>query len=254
MRSLPQIMVAPNGARLTKADHPNVPITHDEIVECASACFEAGADGIHAHIRDENGKHLLDADVYRRLVGALKHAVPDMAVQITTEAVGIYDAATQMKVALGSGAEMISASVREISRAGHLAAADFYGECNARGMSVQHILYDTADCELLFQTLASDDLTDPRLQVIFALGRYSSTGTSGPEELKPFLDWLTLRQINCDWAVCAFGQLEVQCLMKTVNSGGKCRVGFENSCFLSDGSIARGNPEKVTDLVEQLRP
>lgn len=254
MRSLPQIMVAPNGARLTKADHPNLPITQDEIVECAIACFAAGADGIHAHIRDENGQHLLDAEVYRHLLVALKQAVPDLAVQITTEAAGIYNAETQMDVALESGGDMISASVREICRVGRQAATDFYKECSARGISVQHILYDTEDCNLLSRTLDPHDLTDPGLQVIFVLGRYSTKGSTGPQELDPFLDWLTLQQLSCDWAVCAFGQSEVQCLTKAVNSGGKCRVGFENSWFLSDGSIARGNPEKVTDLVEQLGP
>lgn len=32
MSPLPRLMVAPNGARLTKADHPQLPITIPEIV------------------------------------------------------------------------------------------------------------------------------------------------------------------------------------------------------------------------------
>jgi len=72
--SLPQIMVAPNGARLLKPDHPESPVTQAEIVDCAKACYLAGADGIHAHIRDDQGLHLLDVGAYQELLHALKEA------------------------------------------------------------------------------------------------------------------------------------------------------------------------------------
>lgn len=82
-------MVAPNGARLLKTDHPEVPLMHAEIVACAKSCFVEGADGIHAHIRNDEGRHLLDVVAYQQLLVALKETVPKMAVQITTETVGI---------------------------------------------------------------------------------------------------------------------------------------------------------------------
>ena len=55
-------MVAPNGARRTTLDHPAVPVTDRDLVETAVACFEAGARGIHAHIRTNDQLHLLDVD------------------------------------------------------------------------------------------------------------------------------------------------------------------------------------------------
>ena len=57
---LPRLMVAPNGVRPMKKDHPKVPITIDEIVETAKLSYDAGAEAIHFHIRDENGLHVLD--------------------------------------------------------------------------------------------------------------------------------------------------------------------------------------------------
>lgn len=246
-------MVAPNGARLTKADHPNLPMTQDEIVECGVACYAAGADGLHAHIRDAHGQHLLDATIYRRLVEALREAVPEMAVQITTEAAGRYEADVQMKVALDAGADMVSASVREILRSGEDRARTFYKECADHGIAVQHILYDIADCDLLASTLRLDDLRDEALQILFVLGRYNASGTSSPEELIPFLDWMSANELAPDWAVCAFGSGETACLTKAYREGGKCRVGFENSLNLSDGRTAAGNPEKVSDLMETLK-
>ena len=252
MRPLPRIMVAPNGARRTKADHPALPITVNEIVACAKECYAAGADGLHAHIRDSSGGHLLDADQYRHLVSRVQEAVPKMAIQITTEAVGIYDPDTQMSIALTSGAEMVSASTREINRAGPSKARAFYQKAQESGIAVQHILYERDDCRILEDTIGRSALADPDLQIIFVLGSYGDNRDATPSDLDVFLSWMEEQEISPDWAVCAFGQAEVACLLKAVSHGGKCRVGFENSMVLSDGNVASSNAEKVTDLLASL--
>ena len=69
--ALPEIMVAPNGARRTTADHPALPVTIPQTVATARACFEAGAGGIHAHVRDAEQAHVLDAGLYSDLVAEL---------------------------------------------------------------------------------------------------------------------------------------------------------------------------------------
>ena len=48
---LPRIMVAPNGARRDKADHPALPLTIEETVAAAQASFAAGAQALHAQER-----------------------------------------------------------------------------------------------------------------------------------------------------------------------------------------------------------
>lgn len=245
-------MVAPNGARLLKTDHPAVPLTQTEIVDCAKACFFAGADGIHVHIRDQTGRHLLDVGAYRALLQRLKDGVPDMAVQITTEAVGIYDVDAQMDIALSSGASMVSAAVREICRAGTQAAASFYLRCADEGIAIQHILYDKTDCALLERTLPHRALTDPTLQLLFVLGRHSATSTADPSALSPFMNWLRETAITPDWAVCAFGATETECLSQAFALGGKCRVGFENSRILHSGAVAADNAQKVEELKKVL--
>ncbi|KUP93385.1 BKACE family enzyme [Tritonibacter horizontis] len=252
MRSLPRIMVAPNGARLQKSDHPALPITEAEMVACAKACFAAGAGGLHAHLRDPNGGHLLDAAAYQRLVARLKETVPQMAVQITTEAVGQYGPDVQMEIALISGADMVSVSIREILRAGQPAAAAFFRTCQQAGIAVQHILYDLEDCRVLVEALDPASLAAPDLQLLFVLGRYTAGGASSPAELDPFVDWMKAHRLTPDWAVCAFGAAETDCLCRAVARGGKCRVGFENALVLSDGRIARDNAEKVSDLAARL--
>ena len=253
MIALPRIMVAPNGARLTKTDHPAIPLNLDEIIACARDCHAAGADGIHAHIRAADGQHLLDGARYRELVSALRSEVPDLAVQVTTEAVGRYAPAAQMEVALNAGADMVSVSIREICRADMSDVRRFFHQCRDGGIAVQHILYDRGDCDLLAEVLSADDLHNPALQLLYVLGRYSENMQSTPRDLSPFIDWQTSLNIAPDWAVCAFGKNEAVCLKAAVALGGKCRVGFENSLYLSDGSTAADNAEKVKDLREFLK-
>ena len=250
--TLPRIMVAPNGARLTKADHPAIPLTLDEIVETAIACQAKGAGALHLHLRDGDGRHLLDAGAYAEALAELSRRVPGMAVQITTEAAGIYEPDHQRRVALDSGASMASISLREMLRAP--GAVAFYRACAEAGIAVQHILYDLVDAQALATTLPRDMLRDPSLQLIYVLGRYSAGQVSSPRDLDPFLDWLARTGLRPDWAVCAFGPAETDCLLHAARNGGKCRIGFENSRHNRDGSLAASNAERVHELATLCAP
>lgn len=250
MTPLPKIMLAPNGARLTKADHPALPMTPAEILDTTQACHALGVDGLHLHLRDQEGKHLLDAEAYAKALALFRSEMPGFPVQITTEAVGIYDPPHQRHIALSSGANMVSASVRELCRDDHDATRAFYNDCHRRGIAVQHILYDIADADLLTRVLDDTLLTASDLQLIFVLGRYAVGQKSDPKDLDPFLAWMTAAGLSPDWAICAFGPNETPALVRAVQAGGKCRIGFENSRQHADGSVARDNAARVAELVK----
>ncbi len=252
--ALPGLMVAPNGATRTKADHPRLPLSLDEITETARACRDAGADGLHLHLRDDEGGHLLDTGAYREALAHLATAVPGMAVQITTEAAGRYEPGHQRHVALHSGAQMVSAALREIARDDEARAARFYAACAEQGIAVQHILYAPDDAERLARTLPQDLLKARDLQLIFVLGRYLPGQSSTPDLLTPFLDWMTVADLAPDWAICAFGQGETACLRAAHAVGGKLRVGFENALVHEDGRTARDNAERVAAIAAITGP
>ncbi|WP_460273681.1 beta-keto acid cleavage family enzyme [Celeribacter sp. ULVN23_4] len=242
---LPQLMVAPNGATKTKADHPALPISMEELTQTARDCFAAGAGGFHLHLRDEDGRHLLDTGAYREAVRELSAAVPEMALQITTEASGVYLPAHQRHVALNSGAAMVSVALREMLRDEDAEARRFYARCAEHGIAIQHILYDVADAEALHRVLPDEVLQSPDLQLLFVLGRYTAGQSSAPIMLTPFVAWMHEHDLSPDWAVCAFGQGETLCLKTASRLGGKCRVGFENSLVHEDGRPAQNNAERV---------
>lgn len=242
LSTLPRVMVAPNGARRTKADHPALPVTIPETVETAAACFAAGAGALHAHVRDADGRHSLDTGLYRELLAEMARAVPDMAVQLTTESAGVYGPAAQRAVAEELTPDGISAALREMLAEGETPEAlRFYHDLAERDVAVQHILYDPGDAERL--AAFAPKLPEGPLQVIFVLGRYAELDETAPAAIRPFLE--ALEGHDLDWAVCAFGRHETAALAEALRLRGKARVGFENNLTDPEGRPARDNAERV---------
>ncbi|GAB4353721.1 MAG: 3-keto-5-aminohexanoate cleavage protein [Oricola sp.] len=250
IRPLPDIMVAPNGARRTTADHPALPVTVPQIVATAKACFAAGAGGIHAHVRDADQAHVLDAGLYGELIAELAREVPGMAVQITTEAVGRYSPEEQRAVVRAVMPEMVSVALREmIPDAETDEAARFYAWAHEAQIAVQHILYAPEEVTRLAALAAEGAVPRNGMQLLFVLGRYARNQESDPADLKPFVDAMTASGLSADWAVCAFGRGETAVLGAAFAAGGKARVGFENSLWNADGSLAADNAERVRAVV-----
>ena len=248
---LPVLMVAPNGARRTKADHPALPVSVAETVEAALACHEAGAGGLHAHVRDRQGAHVLDAGLYRELIAEMGLRAPAMAVQITTEAVGRYSPAEQRAVVRAVMPDMVSVALSEMipDPADMAEARRFYHWAHEAGIAVQHILYAPEQVAALDRQVASGVIPRADLQVLFVLGRYSEGQQSDPADLGPFRTALAATGLAADWALCAFGQAETDCLLAALKAGGKARCGFENSLWNRDGALARDNGERIAEVV-----
>lgn len=251
--TLPRIMVAPNGAHRTKADHPALPVTIPEIVACAIDCHAAGADGIHAHVRDRDGAHILDAGLYRELLAELAHVVPDMLVQITTEAVGRYSPAEQRQLVRDVRPCAVSIALREIMSENNRAITQrFFHHCAENEIAVQHILYSADEVDLLHGLIAQGVISAHGLQLLHVLGRYTAGQRSDPCDMDAPLARHQSLGMSADWAVCAFGNLETACLVMASQRGGKVRIGFENNLFDSNDQVSASNSVRVRELISAL--
>ena len=244
------IMVAPNGARRTRADHPAIPVTISETAEVVAACAEAGASAAHVHVRDSEGRHLLDADAYSALIGAIAREAPtDFVCQITTEAVGRYTPAEQMAVVRAVCPRAVSIAVKELApdEASVSQAATFYEWCVRESVGVQHIVYDAGELERLLSLARRGVIPGDRLSVLFVLGRYSANQQSDAHMLRLYLQVLDEAKGAPDmtWMLCAFGSGETACAAAAMALGGHARVGFENSLWRPDGTVAADNIETV---------
>lgn len=243
----PLIMVAPNGARRTRRDHPQVPLTIGETTATAVACYAAGAGALHLHVRDTAGRHSLDAGRYRESLAELQHAVPQMRVQISTEAAGIYSPQAQLACLAAVKPNWASVAPRELALAPDIAAR-LYATAADQGTELQHILYSEADAQLLARWMRAGVLRETAPNVLLVLGRYGASTTPPPD---PAAILARLPQVS-GWMLCAFGRDEHNHLIAAAARGGDCRVGFENSLVAPDGQPWRDNAHSVAALCARV--
>lgn len=249
------IMAAPNGARLSKRDHPELPITVVETAAEAARCREAGAAVLHAHVRDPDGAHVLDAERYRELIQAVGESCGDMLVQVTSEAVGRYGPAEQAAAVFDSAPEAASVALREMwprqGREEARRARDFYHRASGEGIHIQHILYDPGDLARFASACAAGIIPEGRRDALFVLGRYAASLEAEPGELEGFLNGEMSAVTS--WTVCAFGRRWYDCLAPAISLGGHVRVGLENNLYLRDGSPAPHSAALVLEMAEAAR-
>ncbi len=242
------IMVAPNGARRTKADHPRLPITPAEIADEAARCAEAGASVLHVHVRSDDGRHTLDAELYRAAIDAVRQRLGErMVIQVTTEAVGRYGPAEQMAMVRELRPEAVSLALAELipDEGASSEVAAFLAWLKHERIAPQYILYAPDEVVRFHDLRARGVIPQRRPFALFVLGRYGGTTEAEPRDLLPFL---AVHDAACPWAACAFGRSEAACVLTAAGLGGHARVGFENNLWRADGSLAASNAE----LVEQV--
>lgn len=246
------IMVAPNGARKTKADHERLPVSIADTVDDAERCYAAGACALHGHVRGDGDEHVLDAGLYRELITEMSGRVPDMLLQITTEAVGRYTPQQQVDCIRAVTPAMASVILKEISWNFERPdfAREFFEWCDEQRIHVQHILFSAGELDRFLEYRDQGVIPSAHRCVLFVLGRYNANFQSDPADLEPFLQ----RDLaGLDWFTCAFGYREQECVLAAIEAGGHARVGFENNLYLPNGELAEDTAHLVASLVEALR-
>jgi len=242
------VAVAPTGARRSKADHPALPVTVQEIADTAVTCFDAGADMLHLHVRRSDGRHSLDVGQYREAIAAVAETAPNLAIQITTEAAEIYDVPDQLACLRQLAPRAASVSVREMAR-DEATAKRLYVHAAEAGTDIQHILYSADDIALLRTWTETGIVPKSMRSVLFVLGQYIPPVAGRPSDLLPFLS--AAEKLDLSWSICAFGRNELACARAALQAGGNVRVGFENNTRLPDGRPARDNAELVALTVKE---
>jgi len=239
-------MSAPNGARRGKRDHAGIPLSPAELAVNAQAILDCGASLLHLHVRDESGRHTLDAERYRAAIDAVHNQVGDrLVIQVTTEAVGVYSAEQQMSVVKELRPEAVSIALRELvpdrndlDEAGH-----FFEWLKSNEVMPQYILYSPDEVQW-FEDLRGRGLFHDDLPfVLLVLGRYGTTDYGDPGDIEEYRR--ALGDDRIPWAVCCFGPREDEVSLGAATAGGHARVGFENNMVMPDGSEAPDNAALV---------
>ena len=240
------VAVAPNGGRKTKADHPGLPITAQELAQTAAECANQGAAMLHLHVRDAQGVHLLDAEAYRAAIARICGAIGNrLVVQIASESMGRYSPPQQMAVVLDTNPEAASFALRELApeKKDEKLFGDFLERLKWLRVWPQIILYSPEEAQRLAAMQKQGLITFEQVAVLYVLGRFSLLRRAAPSDLLPFIAPDMPRFAS--WSVCAFGRREAACVVAGALFGGHVRVGFENNVVLPDGGQAATNADLV---------
>lgn len=208
---------------------------------------------IHVHVRKSDGTHLLDADAYRSVISAIGAEVGDrLVIQITSEALAIYQPDEQMAVVRATRPEAVSLALRELlpDTRYETKFAEFLLWLKKERVLPQIILYDPDEAKQLADIRQRGIVPWDEIPALFVLGRYSKSQTSLPRDILPFLA-PGIPQFS-HWSVCAFGRHETACVTTGALLGGHVRVGFENNLWCTDGSVAASNADLVQGVKHAL--
>ena len=132
MPSGPKIYVKAciNGAR-TPDEHPNLPVTPEQLAAEALAAHRAGAKAVHMHPKTADGVDSLQPDIVGAAVEAVRHAAPGLPLGVTT---GLLGAARPGRAAARGRSVDGAARLRvgELARAGVGAPCPAVAEHGAR--------------------------------------------------------------------------------------------------------------------------
>ena len=249
------ISVAPNGSSKTKKDHPNLPISPEELAIEAKNSQAAGASLIHLHVRCKEGKHTLDISPYKEAISAIKESVGNnIIIQVTSEATGIFTPQQQMDMIDGLRPEAVSIALKELipNESFENISGEFLEWMLSEKISPQYVIYSGEELERFYRLKEKGIIPGKKHFVLFVLGRYSAKQESSPEDLLAFTNVYKKYKLDnsLHWAVCAFGKSESLCMLTAAMLGGHVRIGFENNMHLIDGSVANSNAELIKQFCE----
>ena len=241
-------MSAPNGARRMPSEHAALPVTSQQIAECASSLVEESVAVLHMHVRDKDNLHTLDASRYRDAMAAVQSAVgDDMIVQITTEAVGRFQPDEQMQVVRELRPEAVSLALRELcaDEAAEPVAGKFFEWLVSERIWPQYILYSVQDVVRFDQLCRKGLFAEDKPFCMLVLGQYADPREGQVSDLD---DMIEAGADSYPWSVCCFGNNENAAALHADSVGGHVRIGFENNVNLLDGSVAVDNSALIAQF------
>jgi uncharacterized protein (DUF849 family) len=234
------IEAALNGGR-TRAEHPGVPCSPQEMAAAAKEAVLAGAGAVHFHVRAADGRESLDADDIARAVSAVRAAIPGTPFGVSTGLWMVRDARERHEKVAAWKTFPDFASVN-FNEEGGIALAELL---LAKGMGVEAGMGSVLATEKFLESkLASrcrwvllepeQQKMEPALAVVAKI-----------EEM--------LRDAGIALPVIlhGVGRTAWELIDVAGRRGYDTRIGLEDALTLPDGSVATGNGELVAEAVKR---
>lgn len=227
-----------NGAR-TPAEHPNLPVSPDQLAAEAVAAHRAGASAVHMHPKTADGVDSLLPETVAAAVTTVRRALPGLPLGVTTGYWALPDAAERL------------AAVRSWTVLPDFASLNWHEPGSpelaevllGKGLGVEVGIFHAEAAE----SWAASDIAQHCMRVMIELQADADTALAD--------DLLErVRSAGSPAPILLHG-LDESC-WPLLEHAGRCnvqtRIGMEDTLRLPDGSTAPGNAELVAAAVALL--
>jgi uncharacterized protein (DUF849 family) len=227
----------------TREQHPAVPCTPDELAAAAQEAVRAGASIIHIHPRDASGAETLEAEAVFAAVRAIRAAVPDVPVGVTTGLWAVNgDAMRRLALVSGwSGTDRPDFASVNLSEPGPDALAS---TLTGAGIAVEAGVWTAADARRLAASQFGPGviriLVEPR----------DDTPEDAVATAAAIEATLTEHGLQAPRVHHGYGMATWSVIREALGLGRDIRVGLEDTTVLPNGSTASGNGELVAAAVQ----
>jgi uncharacterized protein (DUF849 family) len=239
------IQCALNGG-YDRRDHPEVPVTLDELVADAVACHAAGAHSVHLHPRSPTDRtETLAADVHDAVVTAVRNAAPDLEISCSTQEDIDLGGAADRAIAVAAWTSPPDVVSLNLAEAG---AVDLGGVLIECGIGIEAGLFTLADADTLVAAPWAAAARRVLVEVIFEHEDTAAVELARGIDLR--VRGLGLPRLwhgdgRANWAVVDAG----------LAAGVDVRVGLEDTLVGRDGQAAPGNAGQVVEAIARgVRP
>jgi len=242
------ITAALTGPIASKADHPELPTSPEEIAAAACAAYHAGAAVAHVHLRDEQGRPTANLAIARRVFDLIRERSP-ILVQLST-GVGLYVPYCQREKLVELRPRMATLNPCTMSfgngefRNPPKDVRRLAARMRELGVKAELEIYDSGHLDACMALLKEGLLVEP-LQFSIVMGVKGGMAAT-PENLL-----YTVRRLPQDaiWQGIAVGRANLELTTVAVAIGGNARTGLEDTLHMRKGQLA-DNGRLVARLVE----
>jgi len=242
------------GTALSKKNHPNVPISPEEMAQAAYDCYNEGASIVHIHARDENGVNTGRKEVYQSIKD-LTRAKCNIILYFTTgggpelsaeERIGSLDALPDMaSLDVGTLMRIHGAYKGKPWENPPWQIEHYAEEMLKRDIKCSIGIFHQGMYSEVENLIAKNLLTKPYYINIVLNMPYQGTLRASPDNLLSMINSLPDHGEDCVYGVTCIGRDQLLYTTMAMCMGGNVRVGFEDNLFYSEVKMADSNAQFV---------
>jgi uncharacterized protein (DUF849 family) len=249
------INAAITGSVFSKVDNKYLPVTPEEIVADAEACFKAGARILHLHIRDSKGNPRWEREGYESILPEIRNRCPGVIICVTTTG-RIYpdfsDRSDVLNLEGDAKPDMASLTFGSMNFPNTISLnspemiVGLASMMKSKGIKPEGEIFEIGMLNYA-NYLMKKGIVDSPAYFNIILG---SLGAS-PARVCDLEYILSLLPEGSSWAAGGIGKFQLPINLLAISKGGHVRVGLEDNIYLDNSkSELASNAALIGRLVE----